>query len=60
MKPAAIAAGAQRLVQTLGWPWMTQIGAIAADLLRWLGLLALCVGGLGFGLGWWLGRRGRT
>ena len=60
LKPAAIAEGAQRLVRTLGWPWMTQIGAVAADLLKWLGLLALCVGGLGFGLGWWLARRGRT
>jgi hypothetical protein len=39
---------------------MTQIGGFASDLLKWLGLLALCVGGLGFGLGWWLGRRRRT
>ena len=60
LTPAAIAAGAQRLALSLGWPGLTQISAIAADLLKWLGLLALCAVGLGFGLGWWLGRRGRT
>lgn len=52
MTPAVVAAAAQRLARSLGWVGLHRFGGVLTQVLTWVGLAALALGGLGFGLGW--------
>lgn len=52
LTPGLIAAAGQRLARSMGWVGLHRFSGVLPEVLKWLGLLVLALGGLGFGLGW--------